>query len=249
MKIGILLLVIFYWYFELAFVKVKKLNISNDKNVNLKFVQISDFHNNKLINIRNLKNGIEKFNPDVIFITGDLISRDTQELDRVEKFLKLISNYEIFFVSGNHEVENKKTSLEEIFKKHNIINLDNSVYELEIDNNIFRIFGEGFAGFNKNEIDEKFYNILLVHNPNQFVNNYKKYDLVLSGHKHGGQVRIPFIGQIIDHGMKFFPKYSMGIYEIEQTKLYIDAGLGQSIYLRIFNRVSYTQGTIGGEQN
>lgn len=247
MKIMIIVVLIAYWYFQLAFIKIKKINIiTKSFSGEIKFAQISDFHDNKFINLRSLEKSLKKFNPDIVFLTGDILSRNTRDIKHLEEFLKILSDYKTLFVSGNHEVDNKIINVKDILNKYNIVNLDNAFYDIIINEKCIRIFGEEFGRYNN--FDEwKEYNVLIVHNPNQFVNNVKPYNLVLSGHKHGGQVRLPLLGQIIDHGMVFFPKYSMGMYKINDTNFYIDSGLGQSVYLRIHDRVSYTQGIIKGD--
>ena len=88
-------------------------------------------------------------------------------------------------------------------------------------------------------ISEKEYNLLLSHSPNKPINYLNKnIDLILSGHTHGGQVRIPIIGGVLAPGQGLFPKYDKGLYKIGNTSLYIDSGLGNSLLpIRMFNRV------------
>ncbi len=81
---------------------------------------------------------------------------------------------------------------------------------------------------------------MLSHSPNRpMAYTTGLEDLILSGHTHGGQVRLPIIGSIVVPGQGFFPKYDKGIYELENTTLYIDSGLGNSLLppLRLFNRI------------
>ena len=83
------------------------------------------------------------------------------------------------------------------------------------------------------------YNILLIHEPDYIKDiNYSKYDLILAGHSHGGQVRLPLIGSIYNpNGSKL---YHNDYYKINNTDLYISSGLGTSIYdFRLFNRPSF----------
>jgi predicted MPP superfamily phosphohydrolase len=62
-------------------------------------------------------------------------------------------------------------------------------------------------------------------------------DLILSGHAHGGQVRLPFIGGLVAPNQGLFPKYSQGLYERKNTKMVVSRGLGNSIIpLRVNNR-------------
>ena len=86
-------------------------------------------------------------------------------------------------------------------------------------------------------LDESKYNILLAHNPEYF----KKYaawgaDLVVSGHVHGGIMRLPFIGGVIAPSFRLFPKYSGGQYQSGDTIMLLSTGLGShTLPFRIFN--------------
>jgi protein arginine kinase len=82
------------------------------------------------------------------------------------------------------------------------------------------------------------FTILLSHRPEYFDIYVKHgFDLVLSGHAHGGQFRLPFAGGVIAPGQGFFPDYDSGLYEKENTKMIVSRGLGNSIIpLRLFNR-------------
>lgn len=239
MKILIIILfLVIYNFYEIAFFKVEKLKLKSNKINSLKITQISDFHNNKFINKKYLVKSIRKFDPDFICITGDFISRDTKDFSRVESLLKDLSNFKIYFVEGNHERDNiNSEEFYNILEKYKVINLSSNIKREE---NII-IYGNSFGTSYDytSKLNENFYNILITHDPKDFIGNRKNYDLVLSGHKHGGQVRFPFVGQVIDHGPRFFPKYSKGLYRENNTNFYINSGLGQSVPLRFLNRVSY----------
>jgi len=93
---------------------------------------------------------------------------------------------------------------------------------------------KAFKGINENN---KF-KILLTHRP-EYINMYSKYnvDLVLCGHAHGGQVRLPFIGGLVSPNQGFLPKYTSGEYILKDTKMIVSRGLGNSIIpQRLFNR-------------
>ncbi|MGO5014911.1 metallophosphoesterase, partial [Niallia sp. Sow4_A1] len=83
---------------------------------------------------------------------------------------------------------------------------------------------------------EEHFNLLLSHRPELF-SLYEKLDLVLTGHAHGGQVRLPFIGGIVAPDQGFMPEYTAGMYKKEETVMIVNRGLGNSIIpQRIFNR-------------
>ena len=86
--------------------------------------------------------------------------------------------------------------------------------------------------------DKNQFSILLSHRPevfNVYVDN--KIDLVLTGHAHGGQIRIPFIGGLIAPNQGIFPKYTSGVFEEDATTMIVSRGIGNSILpYRINNR-------------
>lgn len=86
--------------------------------------------------------------------------------------------------------------------------------------------------------DDSHLNVLLSHRP-ELIYAYEEagMDLVLSGHAHGGQVRLPFMGGLIAPNQGIFPKYTSGIHNVGDTSMVISRGLGNSIIpFRIFNR-------------
>ncbi|RVU54886.1 metallophosphoesterase [Anaerosphaera multitolerans] len=238
-----LLIFIFYLIFQLSVFKVYSLNFESEKITSeIKITQISDFHDNKLINYKNLKDSIDKFKPDLIVLTGDIINRYTTNLSNVYSLLEIIEDYRVLFVEGNHEVDNLNKSIYKLLEEKNIENISKSNISFTMKSQKINIYGNGFGKENyiKRNLKENEFNLLLTHNPHDFVNNYEKFDLVLSGHTHGGQVRLPILGQILDHGPTLFPKYSKGFYKVFSSLLYIDSGLGQSLYIRINDRISFT---------
>ena len=87
------------------------------------------------------------------------------------------------------------------------------------------------------KFDTSYYNILLAHNPTYF-EDYAKMnpDLVLSGHLHGGLIRLPFLGGVIAPSLQLFPKYDGGRFEYEGSTMILSRGLGiHSIGLRMWN--------------
>ena len=235
----IFLTIIIYLLFQTSYFKINKIYLKSDKiKDELKILQISDFHNNCLINLEKLKASIDAYKPDLIFLTGDIISRDSKDDKLFKKFLSILSPYKTYFVSGNHELENKFIDYKEIIKNYGIVDLDSKLSELNINSDKINIYGLGFGENSIVAAKDSAYNILLCHNPDTFINSKKhNYDLVLSGHNHGGQVILPFLGQVIDHDFNLFPKFSSGLYKLYGSDFYISKGLGQKIYFRINCRV------------
>ncbi|MED2793223.1 metallophosphoesterase [Bacillus wiedmannii] len=223
-----------------------------------KILQISDLHNKKFgDNQENLIQKVKSINPDIIAITGDLIDSKSYDPEvSMELIRKLVKKYPVYFVTGNHEKwSGKYNNLEKELKKHHVIVLRNehvTIQKGEQKINLLGIDDPEFVTGNRDEgnvvkdeiIKAKIetqpdtYNVLLSHRP-EFLTEYadEQIDLVLSGHAHGGQVRLPFIGGLVAPNQGMFPTYTAGLYEKQNTSMVVSRGLGNSIILqRIFNR-------------
>lgn len=257
--IFILIFLYIYNYRQISQVYINKIKLSSRKlNKPLKITQISDFHSNELVNIDKLFNKINEFKPDIIVLTGDLIDYKTRDLALAFEVIRRakVVTPNVFFVSGNHETNHiLENELYNELENNDVLILDNKTQVIAIENNIINILGAHFyaeeSDFAKlfNGLKDDEYNLLLSHSPNRpiwYLNN--KVDLILSGHTHGGQVRLPIIGAIISPGQGLFPKYDKGIFKFGDTILYIDSGLGNSVAnLRLFNRIQITNIEINPE--
>ena len=222
-------------------------------------VQISDLHNRSFgKNNIYLINEIEKINPHVVFITGDLIDGQNKNFEVAIKLLESLTNkYEVYYITGNHEqkalLKKYKDLYKEYFKKLkylSAIHLDNERVKIKKGNSYINIYGLTIPFecyrylFNKNKdirlyknflqenlplINRNEYNILLSHTPFYF-NDYEKWgaDLTLTGHVHGGVIRIPFLGGLLSPNRCFFPKYDLGKYYINDSIMIVTKGLGGS---------------------
>jgi len=247
--LSIILVFLIYNHIQISKIYINEPILENPKlSSEIRITQISDYHNNYRIDQDKLLTSIEDFNPHIIALTGDIIDSETKDIcDTMELIEKLMEiNPNIFFVRGNHEI----ASLYEgdfiyRLKELGITILDNENTVLNIEGEKLNICGVGFYIDEEDYaraiegIDKKNFTILLSHSPNRPVSFSEGIeDLILSGHTHGGQVRIPIIGALLAPGQEPFPKYSKGIYKLENSILYIDSGLGNSVLpLRLFNRV------------
>ncbi|MCM3616078.1 metallophosphoesterase [Sutcliffiella horikoshii] len=255
-------LLIFFFYFQNNSIVISNYTISSDKippNFNgYKIVQLSDLHSKSFGNDqKNLVKKIKNLEPDSIVFTGDLI--DSYRYDEETSLIlmeRLVQIAPVYYVTGNHEWwSGKFDSLEDKLKIIGVQVMRNKTEEITIGTDKIQIIGiddpanveESYEETGKTEknitdlIDiegEDYFQILLSHRPEMF-SLYDKYgfDIVFSGHTHGGQFRIPFVGGLIAPDQGFFPEYTSGKYTSDNTTMIVNRGLGNSIIpIRIFNR-------------
>ena len=225
-----------------------------------KIVHISDVHYGRTTDKKDLNNMVKEVNllkPDIVVLTGDLIDKDTK-LDDIlkgeisEALNSINANVGKYAISGNHD--SNFSEWENIINDSGFKNL-NDTYELIYNDGYTPILLAGLSSNLNNQIDiterynkileyssneniKELYKILLIHEPD-YINNidYSNFNLILAGHSHNGQVRLPFIGGIIlPNGAK---KYYKEHYKINNTDLYISSGIGTSgISFRLFNKPS-----------
>ena len=239
----------------------KKIEITNyefyQKEIleDIRIVHLSDIHNDLLgKENKDLVEKVKKAQPEIIFITGDLIDSRRTNINRALALVKeLVEIAPIYYVSGNHEARIKQyDEFERELKELKVCVLNND----HVDLNQLRIYGlqdPGFYNTNKyyaggaaqemldkmNIIkDSQHINILLTHRPHYFKDIYCKYqlDYIFAGHAHGGQMRLPIIGGLYAPGQGILPKYDSGIYKENSVIMILSRGLGNSLFpLRIFN--------------
>lgn len=252
-KIFVLILIILfsYIYYQVTDINVTKVNIYSNKipnDSNIRILQVSDIHNRNLNNT-GLIHYIRESNIDMVVLTGDIIDAKTEDFRYIYSFLdSLVSiNPNVYFVSGNHEWRNSnKNKFIDSLRKKNLIDLNNSNDVFETNNTKINICGiddpysnheNTYSAFEN--VDPKYFTILLSHSPNVIM-KYKNInsDLILCGHTHGGQIRLPLIGGLIAPGQGLFPKYDKGLYKLDDDKeLYVDSGLGTStLPIRFLNK-------------
>ncbi|PGL89576.1 phosphoesterase [Bacillus thuringiensis] len=223
-----------------------------------KILQISDLHNKKFGDNQDvLIQKIKSIDPDIIAITGDLIDSKSYDAEvSMQLIREIVKKYPVYFVTGNHEQwSGKYNNLEKELKKYDVNVLRNEhvgIRKGEQEINLLGIDDPEFVTGNRDEgniiIDEikkakiemqpDKYNVLLSHRP-EFIKEYtnERLDLVLSGHAHGGQVRLPFIGGLVAPNQGVLPKYTVGLYVEQNTSMVVSRGLGNSIIpQRILNR-------------
>lgn len=228
-------------------------------------VVLADLHNkcygkeNKM-----LLETIREQKPDVVLIAGDILTaRSGKPLEPAIHFLReLAKEFPIYYGNGNHEQRLrlypqvygnmaeeygqalKDMGIEPLVNSH--VNLEESgitVYGAEISKEYYRrikhnSMKEDYMGRLLGVPNNSRYTVLLAHNPDYFP-NYAQWgaDLTVSGHIHGGVIRVPLLGRgVISPSMRLFPKYDGGIFKEGEAVMLLSRGLGMhTIPIRLFN--------------
>lgn len=259
-------LIIAYGFFiepKLITVKEQKITINNwpDNFNGFKIVHISDIHYGRVFDDESFQKLIDSINeqkPDIVVLTGDLIDKDTKmTTNMANKISKLLNKINAttgkYAINGNNDLnfdewinivteggfKDLNNTYDTIYKDgySNIFIAGTSTVEDKLSiNDKLKTSIDYLNSFEK---DGPIYKILLLHEPDVIDDmSVNPFDLILAGHSHAGQVRLPFIGAIIlpDGAKKYYDSH----YKIENSDLYISNGLGVSNYnFRLFNTPSY----------
>ena len=221
-----------------------------------RIAQVSDLHNKDFgEGYGQLLTLLSEINPDIIVVTGDLIDSRQTDLDIALEFAWQAGKIaRVYYVSGNHEArvpeyEDLKIGL----VKAGVVILENQKVQITREGESITIMGIDDPSFQEdylfgdsesvarqaienlqNESDG--YTVLLSHRPELF-NLYVDtgMDLVFSGHAHGGQFRLPFVGGLVAPNQGFIPKYDAGQFTEENTTMIVSRGVGNSIIPIRFN--------------
>lgn len=257
----VLILIAVFLYLQNNIIDITKYEISNDVSGEIKIAQLSDLHSKPFKKVLKI---LEEIKPDIIVITGDYINDKGKNKEKMFEFgKKLLNIAPVYYITGNHErrLEYFDKLMAEL-KNLGFIVLLNEISQCYVNSNSVQILGldenqanfEDYAARKKgtfkykdmspyfNELDKKKgFKIVLSHFPENFKkveeNNYSQYDfdIQLSGHAHGGQFILPFIGPVFSPGQGFFPKYARGAHG-SKPMLIISRGLGNAEFpFRLFN--------------
>lgn len=216
-----------------------------------KIAVIADLHNHRFGNNqeRLIKQLLEQ-NPDIVVLAGDVIDKRDKDLTNVKIFLAGISGlFPIYSIPGNHDYMHPVIfdKLFDLYQKYGVTFMDGNTELIERGNQSIAISSAELKHPEPGDLysidksptpvyKDKF-NILLHHFGNEFDIISDEYDLILSGHVHGGVVRI--FNTAVFSGIKrrpFFPKYSKGVYRKESgSVMVLSAGLGNTLIPRFNN--------------
>lgn len=224
---------------------------------------IADLHDHEFgTGNESLVQKIEQQNPDLILLDGDLLNEDSENSDiPCELIRKLVETAPVYYAFGNHEIDymnNGHSELAQQLREAGAILLDKAYADVEVGETSLRLGGMydyafGLGGEDKaseapedvTEFLEDFQDtdrlkIMMSHRPDSFIfgdaSSYWNIDLVVSGHDHGGQVVIPFLGGLYGGDQGWFPEYVHGMYQKDGMQLFVTSGLGShDQVLRRFN--------------
>ncbi len=251
----LLLLLLVLWAFWPGIVTRTYTIQSNKVNDTITLMLITDLHSHTFGKQQSrLAGKIKKARPQVILLGGD-IADDVMPLKGTEDFLAAISGLApTYYVTGNHEWWSGETDhIKETIQSYGVTVLENEFETINIGGSNLTIAGaeDPFSiqndvqwasvlqqAFEPLQFDTKNIRLLLSHRPEAVaVYETLSVDMVLSGHAHGGQFRIPgILNGFIAPNQGFFPKYAGGVYTHAEQVHIVSRGLANSIKLpRIFN--------------
>ena len=257
-----ILIIAVFLYYQNNHIDVTRYKIESDKiESRVKIAHLSDLHSKPF---KAVAERLGKIKPDLIMITGDYINDKGKNKDKMLAFGKeLLKIAPVYYITGNHE--RRLDYFDELMNELRVIGFNvllDEIVTVNVKGSAINILGldENQADFEDykarkagtfvykdvkplfDELDKlDGFKVVLSHFPENFelVNemSYKNYDfdIQLSGHAHGGQFILPFVGPVLSPGQGFFPKYARGSFG-EKPKLIISRGLGNAEFpFRLFN--------------
>ncbi len=221
-----------------------------------RIAHVSDLHNTEIgKDNKKLITMLRESKPDIICITGDIIDSRHTDIEIALQFVK--SAMEIapcYYVTGNHEARvSEYDELKAGMEAAGVVVLEDEKTKISLEGGEIMLIGVNDPSYQTDYLfgdaetvmreklselnsDEDGFTVLLSHRPELFeVYANSGVDLVLSGHAHGGQFRLPFVGGLVAPNQGLFPKYDAGLYTEENTNMIVSRGIGNSILPFRFN--------------
>ncbi len=202
-----------------------------------KIVQVTDLHNRSFFGSQDiLIDAIEGCEPDLIVFTGDIVERNARNIDNAVELLERAAELApCYFLYGNHEdllEEDLQKELDKALEENGVTLLKDEDTVIDVGESKLSIFGLMYP-YDSKWIEEsestQYFSLGIMHYTEQFeFIAGAGIDLVLSGHTHGGVVRLPFVGSMYAPNQGFFPKYGYGEYELDGTTMLVSSGLSSN---------------------
>lgn len=248
----LVLILLFFWY-ENHHLTVSKY-VYRDERIRdgltgFRIVQISDLHNATFgFDNKKLIDQIGQQSPDILVITGDIVDSNHTNIKTAITFArKCVEVCPTYYVTGNHEYWLSEKELQDLYQgldEAGVVILNNSTVTVNKGSETFTLLGLDDKHLSDmtlrnlmEEVPAEQVTVVLAHEP-QYIQEYSRggADLVLSGHAHGGQFILPFLGPVVAPDQGFFPQYTEGEHLSGKTHMIISRGLGNSVIpVRIFN--------------
>ena len=221
-----------------------------------RIAHVSDLHNAEMgKNNEKLLTMLRDADPDMIAITGDLVDSRNTDIEVALQFVReAVKIAPCYYVTGNHEARiSEYDELRAGMEAAGVTVLEDAQTEISLTGEFIRLIGVNDPSYQTDYLfgdaktvmntkleelhtEQDRFTILLSHRPELF-ETYVDHDLdlVLSGHAHGGQFRLPFVGGLVAPNQGFFPEYDAGLYSMNHTNMIVSRGIGNSILPFRFN--------------
>ena len=221
-----------------------------------RIAHVSDLHNAEMgKNNEKLLTMLRDADPDMIAITGDLVDSRNTDIEVALQFVReAVKIAPCYYVTGNHEARiSEYDELKVGMEAAGVTVLEDAQTEISLTGEFIRLIGVNDPSYQTDYLfgdaktvmntkleelhtEQDRFTILLSHRPELF-ETYVDHDLdlVLSGHAHGGQFRLPFVGGLVAPNQGFFPEYDAGLYSMNHTNMIVSRGIGNSILPFRFN--------------
>lgn len=208
----------------------------------IKVAVVADLHSSNYgEKQKKLMIAIEEVSPDVIVLIGDIVDDVLPRDKAIEFFEGIAYKYPCYYVSGNHEYwSGDIEGIKSLISNYGITVLEGEQQMMEVKGQKINLSGIDDPEIGEapwlhqlitvdRQIEEDIFSILLTHRPERIdAYNLTGFDLVLAGHAHGGQWRIPvLINGLVAPNQGLFPKYAGGIYEFDHQKMIVSRGLAR----------------------
>lgn len=224
-------------------------------------VHLSDYHNKSFgKEQKRIMKKISALEPDIIVITGDIADSRHTNISRAIEFAEETAKIaDTYYVTGNHEHLLEEEDFDKLIngiEQAGVNCLVDESVNIERNGESFVLTGfddESLVNIEYNcpKLDDDKLNIVLAHEP-QLIADYSSHgniDLVLTGHAHGGQFRLPFIGAVYAPDQGLNPEYTEGMHKMGDTSMIVSRGIGNSAFpVRLFNFPEIVKITLKSEK-